>query len=149
MNFRPELAEKVLAGEKTVTRRIGSNNPRSPWWIGACTLTPGKDYAVCPGRGQHALGRVTVESVTGELLGELSDDEARAEGFEDAAAFTVAWCAIHGGYDRDVFVWRVELRDAERRVAGGGAMFAHGDDTERVDADSVSRSSEVTGELSR
>lgn len=32
MNFKPELAAKVMSGEKTVTRRLVSENPRSPWW---------------------------------------------------------------------------------------------------------------------
>jgi hypothetical protein len=32
VNFQRELAEKVMAGEKTVTRRLVSDNPRSPWW---------------------------------------------------------------------------------------------------------------------
>jgi hypothetical protein len=58
VNFRPELAEKVMRGEKTVTRRIASTNPRSPWYSDRCGLKTGRDYAVCPGRGKHALGRV-------------------------------------------------------------------------------------------
>ncbi len=31
MNFRPDLAEKVMRGEKTCTRRLVSANPNSPW----------------------------------------------------------------------------------------------------------------------
>jgi len=38
--FRPDPAAKVMAGEKTVTRRLVSVNPRSP---------------CCPGRGKHAI----------------------------------------------------------------------------------------------
>jgi hypothetical protein len=57
MNFRPELAEKVMAGEKTVTRRLVSDNPRSPWYVGGCSLNVGQDYAVCPGRGKDAIRR--------------------------------------------------------------------------------------------
>ena len=35
MIFRPELAAKVMAGEKTATRRLVSDNPRK-----RCRLTP-------------------------------------------------------------------------------------------------------------
>lgn len=110
MNFRPELAAKVMAGEKTVTRRLVSDNPRSPWWTGGCKLTLGKDYAVCPGRGKSALGRVTVRSKYRERLGHLSDHEARLEGFPSAQAFEDAFTAINGSYDPDAIVWRIEWR---------------------------------------
>ena len=43
---------------KTVTRRLVSDNPRSPWFEGGCSLKAGRDYAVCPGRGKNAIGRV-------------------------------------------------------------------------------------------
>ncbi len=56
MNFRPELAAKVLDGSKTVTRRRMSDNPRSPWWRGGCKVWFAYSYAVCPGRGKHSSG---------------------------------------------------------------------------------------------
>lgn len=36
--FRPELAARVMDGTKTVTRRLCSDNPRSPWWREQCAL---------------------------------------------------------------------------------------------------------------
>lgn len=110
MNFRPELAAKVMAGEKTVTRRLVSDNPRSPWFIERCGLRPGKTYAVCPGRGKDAIGRVVVDAVMSEPLGRISDSEARREGFANAAEFEAAFAAINGGYDPHVIVWRVVFR---------------------------------------
>ena len=117
MNFRPELAAKVMAGEKTVTRRLVSENPRSPWWQGACRLREGRTYAVCPGRGKEQIGRVEVVSVTKQHLGALTDAEAQAEGFADATAFVLAWAEINGGYDPTSVVWRVEFRVWERSDA--------------------------------
>lgn len=112
MNFRPELAEKVMAGEKTVTRRLVSNKPRSPWFVDRCGLTVGQDYAVCPGRGKSAIGRVMVTDVSLVPLDPISDEEARAEGFEDARGFWEAFDAINKGkpVDRGEWVWRVEFR---------------------------------------
>ena len=51
MNFRPELAEKVMAGEKTVTRRVASENPRSPWYVGGCSQLDRPDVDV----GGHSM----------------------------------------------------------------------------------------------
>jgi hypothetical protein len=110
VNFRPELAEKVMAGEKTVTRRLTSHNVRSPWWRAACSLGVGRDYAVCPGRGKNAIGRVVVTSVRREPLHLVQQPgEAEREGFADFDGFRDAWVAINGDWDEMALVWRVEF----------------------------------------
>jgi hypothetical protein len=109
MNFRPELADKVMAGEKTVTRRVVSDNRWSPWYVDQCSLKVGRDYAVCPGRGKNAIGRVRIKDVRREPLGHLSDEEARREGFATAADFEAAFRAINGIYADNLLVWRVEF----------------------------------------
>lgn len=67
--FKPELAAKVMAGEKTVTRRLASDNPRSPWWREGCRFQPGQEVPIQPGRGKTAIGRATVVSVRREAIG--------------------------------------------------------------------------------
>ena len=119
MNFRPELAAKVLAGEKTVTRRLVSDNPRSPWSRARCALVVDRDYAVCPGRGKNTIGRVRILGVDQRRLGLLLDSEARAEGFADAHAFGEAWRAINGAYLPDALVWRVEFELLRSEGADG------------------------------
>ncbi|MEV4415441.1 ASCH domain-containing protein [Catellatospora sp. NPDC049609] len=109
MNFQPHLAQLVLAGAKTVTRRLASSNPRSPWSIDGCGLRVGADYAVCPGRGKHAIGRARVVSVSLMPLGHLDTAEARREGFDSPDAFEAAFAQINGRYDPAALVWRVEL----------------------------------------
>lgn len=107
MNFQPELAAKVMAGEKTVTRRLVSDNPRSPWWREKCALKEDRLYAVCPGRGKHAIGKVRVVSVVQQRVGHLTEDEARREGFETAVDFWEAFRAINGPQEFDNRCWRV------------------------------------------
>lgn len=107
MNFRPELADKVMAGRKTVTRRLVSDNPRSPWFHEWCALVEGRTYAVCPGRGKNAIGRIRIIAVMSEPLGQVDDREARLEGFSNWEQFYTAWSVINGGYDPDAIVWRV------------------------------------------
>lgn len=114
MNFKPELAQAVMAGQKTVTRRLVSENSRSPWFRGACRLKVGQDYAVCPGRGKNAIGRVRVTRVSREPLHlVLNPGEPQREGFPSAEAFLKAWKDINGGWDDMATVWRVEFEVAE------------------------------------
>lgn len=123
MNFRPELAEKVMAGEKTVTRRLVSENPRSPWWRERCAYQPGKVFTVNPGRGQVNIGTAVVIDVCLVPLDPISDDEARAEGFEDAAAFWDAFNAINKGKDVDpgTDVWRISFEPVGVQLELAGA----------------------------
>lgn len=142
MNFKPALAEMVMRGEKTVTRRLTSQNPRSPWFVDQCALKVDRTYAVCPGRGKNAIGRVRIVSVRREPLGVLNDAEARLEGCADAIHFTFVWRAINGAYDPHVLVWRVEFEvvpadDAARLRAGvqwARGMCTDGAPAEEIDA---------------
>jgi hypothetical protein len=113
VNFRPELAARVMAGTKTVTRRQMSDNPRSPWFAGSCGIKVGQSYAVCPGRGKHAIGRVVVTDVRKAVLGDIDAHEAWLEGFADLLGFVTAWALINGGdFRSDERVWRVEFEVA-------------------------------------
>lgn len=109
MIFRRELAEKVMAGEKTVTRRLCLGNPRSPWYRKRCAYRAGQIFTVNPGRGVTNIGRARITSVVREHLGYLSDGEARLEGFADAEEFRSTWKAINKRYEPQAFVWRVEF----------------------------------------
>jgi hypothetical protein len=142
VNFQPELARKVMAGEKTVTRRLVSDNPRSPWWRERCALKVDHTYAVCPGRGKQAIGRVRIVSVDLVWLGFLSEDgEAQQEGFASPKDFWDAWTAINGSYNATALVWRVEfavvepvegsvpgLSDADVVAPVDGGLVERGDD---------------------
>ena len=109
MIFQPDLAELVITGRKTVTRRLCSENERSPWFRDRCAHKPGESYAVQPGRGKTAICRVTVIAVERMVLGRLSDAEAQLEGFPDRHAFAEAWEKINGSYDETALVWRVRF----------------------------------------
>ncbi|HZN72486.1 MAG TPA: ASCH domain-containing protein [Micromonosporaceae bacterium] len=109
VSFRPELAAAVMTGAKTVTRRLCSANPRSPWWYERCAYQPGRSYAIQPGRGKPAVGRAVFVSVRREQLGELDDAEAQREGFPDWQTFEETWEQLNGRYDPTAEVWRVEL----------------------------------------
>lgn len=127
MIFAPDLAEKVLAGRKTVTRRprTGSNPSGLPggWVDIPCRYKPGHTYAVQPGRGKKAIGRIRVLSVRPEWMTDLTEDEIRREGFASQDEFVAKWLAIYGRGSWLDIVWRIEFElvnavpQRERRAA--------------------------------
>jgi hypothetical protein len=123
MIFEGELAKLVMRGEKVVTRRLCSENPRSPWYVAKCALTRGKVVKVNPGRGVSNIGAIEVLSVRKERLGDVfptdasgaalqileADREALLEGFVDSADFVAAWRRINGEWNPDAMVWRIQF----------------------------------------
>lgn len=102
MIFRPKLAEAILAGRKTETRRpakfeqvdAGTANEHSRWL--PCRYKPGKTYAIQPGRGKKGIGRLRVLEVRNGYMHELDDGAIRAEGFSSRAEFERVWREIYG-----------------------------------------------------
>jgi hypothetical protein len=89
---------------KTETRRRA--NPD-----GSQRYRPGRTYAVQPGRTEKGVARVRVISAEREALGEITEEGARREGFEDLAAFFDYWRGLYGkvSLSQDVWVIRFEL----------------------------------------
>lgn len=120
MIFRKELAEAILRGEKTATRRRMSDKPRSPWWRDECSYSVGQVFSVQPGRGVKGIGFARVSAVYLQRLGHMDEDDAYAEGFRPGRiltsakqAFAHAWCEINGSYDSAEFVWVIEFEVLE------------------------------------
>jgi hypothetical protein len=111
MIFRKDLAEKVMAGEKTVTRRLCSENKRSPWYRFGCRYERGKEFTVNPGRGIPNIGRARVTSCERVPIDYLMLDDALAEGFASVTEFMLGFMAINGWskWNPDAAVWRVEF----------------------------------------
>src|SRR5579885_2397708 len=140
MNFKPELLAKVLSGEKTQTRRIARDNDYT-WMCGMVKrygrrevpsyseichannrprFVRGKDYAACPGRGKPQQGRIRILTLWREMASEISEDDARAEGFASRDEFLAKWDEINGKGKRDAYVWVIEfelVKEQERLLA--------------------------------
>lgn len=127
MIFSPELAEKVVAGEKTVTRRVVKLVPnlQADGWDGGrdgmvpmpCRYQEGRTYAVQPGRGKKAIGRIRILSVRGPepvkfAFGghwAMEGFELEREGFKDRYEFARYWESLYGPEDGETLVWRIEF----------------------------------------
>jgi hypothetical protein len=55
----------------------------------------GKTYAVQPGRGQKAVGRIRITGIRCEDVREISAEDVRAEGFNDTFHFLWTWTQMH------------------------------------------------------
>lgn len=108
MIFKQELAEKILRGEKTATRRQMSDNPRSPWYREKCAYKVGQVFTVNPGRGVKNVGSAKVTAVYKQRLFDMGAEAARQEGFESLPAFQAAWRSINGGFFNEM-VWVIEF----------------------------------------
>ena len=107
MIFKDELCQKVLDGTKTQTRRLVKSNEYT-WLDNRAEIVEvcasnhylkwrvGNSYAVQPGRGKHAVGRIGITKIRRECLNAITHDDAQAEGVgRSIAAFAELWDSIH------------------------------------------------------
>lgn len=98
MIFKATLIRKIVAGTKTQTRR-----PAKP--DEDCRYQTGKAYAVQPGRGRPHIARIRITHIRHEQLGDLTYDDARAEGFKTRQDFYDYWTELYGHVDVEQHVW--------------------------------------------
>lgn len=107
--------QAVLSGRKTQTRRVWTRddrldlvtNPLLRIWqpfrgqhvltnAGRLKYATGNTYAVQPGRGKRAVGRIRVTGLRIEGLQSITEAGARAEGVNSVEEFRTLWDKIHG-----------------------------------------------------
>lgn len=108
MIFKPELAKLVMQGRKSMTRRPVKPGEKH------CRYQAGKSYALQPGRGKQAAGRLTILEVRREALGAISLADARREGFRTTQDFKDYWAAMYGRFDALAEVWVISFVKGEQ-----------------------------------
>ncbi len=144
MQFKAHLAAKVMAGEKTQTRRLVREGEsvdilrkgyhvrlyedfpfrlREGDAIVAVHHPSGRikwqaydrewrTYSVQPGRGRKQIGRVKILAIDYEEdVGNVSEEDALAEGFASPDDFVDAWRQMHGDIWGPVFALTLEVAD--------------------------------------
>jgi hypothetical protein len=105
MIFKPQLIDKVLAGEKTVTRR--------PARTRYCSYRRGQTYAIQSSRGKKGIGYIRIIGTQRERLllenPAYCESEAEAEGQTSWREFRQAWTELYGEFDPDLDVWRIRF----------------------------------------
>jgi hypothetical protein len=100
--FKKSLANKIISGEKTATRR-----PKRPM------VKPGGEYNIRVNFYTHLPDRYRVIKRFQQRLGDMSHDDALNEGFRDLDEFREEWKSIYGADDPDQVVWVVEFEYIE------------------------------------
>src|SRR5688572_4332156 len=118
MNFKPELLAKVLAGEKTQTRRpvhdgdgyfdLNRDGFSTRYTVpsgfvdtvidgksGRVRYEVGRIYAVCPGRGKSGQGFIRLTRIRYEDVRCINHEDTIAEGFTSPFAFWLVWCGFY------------------------------------------------------
>jgi len=99
---RPLLDEdgKVMA----VENRNAAGRPFTRYRVGA-------EYAVQPGRGKHSVGRIELLEIRYcEHAGQLSERDARAEGYGTADGFRETYGVIHDSRELARPCWALTFR---------------------------------------
>ena len=120
--FCPDMAEAILAGRKTVTRRRWKSPRVKVGAIHKCYTRPA--FARPPGKPFASIRILAVshEDSPGQL-GDWSEgtrSEARREGFERWQEFEAAWATMHGGPALWEPCYRVRFEIIKEVLEAGG-----------------------------
>ncbi|KYH37131.1 MAG: hypothetical protein AYL28_005480 [Candidatus Bathyarchaeota archaeon B23] len=101
--FKRRYISLIRSGVKIETRRL--RRPR---------LRVGGIYPIRVG-GELLPDRVRVLKIYPQRLGEMTEEEARREGFKTLEEFRRAWVNIYNHWDADLRVWVIEFRHLGER----------------------------------
>ena len=103
MLFRPNHIELIKQRIKTESRRAWKGKPKVK--VGRCYPIM-RDY-----RHKHNPddGYILIEKLWRQRLGDMSEQEAQAEGGYTLAEYKEVWIDINGSWNSDEVVWVVDL----------------------------------------
>jgi len=102
MMFKRELLDLVISGKKTQTRRLHKN-----------LLKEKQKYVIKKNWYENTEHYIRITKVYSQKLGDVSEEEARKEGFSSREEFRDAWIRINGSWDSDIVVTVYEFELAE------------------------------------
>ena len=97
--FKPDMIEAIIQGRKTETRRKGQRR----WKIGST-------HQVRRAMLERSLIIVKITDLQHEPLGEITETDAIAEGFQSRQHFFEKWINIHDVIDYSELVWVVRFQ---------------------------------------
>jgi len=97
--FKRHLLRKVLERQKTQTRRIHKH-----------PLKVGSIYGIRTTRFEKSQGHIKITRRFQQRLGDITEEDARKEGFKDIEEFRQQWISIRGSWNPDQIVMAYEFR---------------------------------------
>lgn len=103
--FKRNILKKVLEGKKTVTRRpVERKRGRRIYEIG--------EKVGITNRYKKPDNFIVITRKSRQVLGDMTEEDARKEGFESLEEFQKAWKRIYGEYNPKQVVWVYEFKPA-------------------------------------
>ena len=100
MMFDVYCVSQILAGNKNVTRRrVTGKRP----------AVPGHLHKLKVDRTKKTYGLILIEDCTLEPLGNLTDEEAIREGFNNKEHYLKYFKHLNGDIPEDELVWRIKF----------------------------------------
>jgi hypothetical protein len=119
MIFRADMISAILEGRKTQTRRpVKQGDSLEPFTADWCEVrdlngrtrwNEGRRYSICPGRGKPRVGLIRIFRITRERLDQITDGNARAEGFACREEFLSRWQELYPASNLSEDVWVLEF----------------------------------------
>lgn len=123
MQFGDELIKRITEDKKDVTRRLAQHGDYMPptalhkearTYNGRLKFREDETYAICNGRGKPAIGRLHLKSLRKEKLHDITEAEAKREGFASVAEFRAYWDKLYSKHNEcweaNPEVYRLEFR---------------------------------------
>ena len=101
MMFDIYCVSQILSGNKNVTRRVARGGRRP--------AVPGHIHKLKIDRSKRTYGLIRIEDCRLERLGDLTDDEAVREGFNNKEHYLSYFWNLNHDINDDLLVWRVEF----------------------------------------
>ena len=115
MIFRPDMIALIRERRKTQTRRAARVLREEPLKLEPCRYRVGQAYRAQPGRGKKGEVLITITDVHQEQLGEISQQDARREGFRFVTQFRDRWEELHGDWEPELWVWVISFAVGDLR----------------------------------
>jgi hypothetical protein len=117
MLFKRFLVEKILVGEKTQTRRTTERKR------GAKIYDVGDRVGIQTSYGS-AIAHIIIKNRRRQMIGEITEEDARKEGFSGVREFKQAWLKLYGSWDPNQEVWVydfvLDMQDLPSRDSNAG-----------------------------
>ena len=133
-----DLAYLAAQGDVTAIRRPVVRR-RKTKWAHRCPYGVGKIYTLGTliyeedgTRRYRTVGRIEIEDVRRETLADLTDEAAKAEGYETVEDALEVWREKHGSDRRSRECWVISWRMVERRLLAQQSQYGYTDKPENA-----------------
>ena len=100
--FDKYTVEKILSGDKTVTRRLKRKDGKRP-------AIPGKLHKIKIDRTPKMFGYIVILECDIVKFGDLTMEDVLKEGFSSIEEYVNYFYSVNGIIDNDEYIWRIEF----------------------------------------